>query len=267
MARRPVKKAKADYLIQSVSRALDILEAFTVSEEELGVTELSRKLKLHKNNVFRLLATLETRGYVEQDKETGNYRLGIKTFEIGSVFVHHLGLRKQARPSLEELVKHCNEAAYLGVLEERWVVYLDAVETTHPVRVVSRLGARLPSHATALGKVQLAYKAQEEIQELLGRGDLAAPTPRTLTDPARLADQLAQVAAQEYAMEDEEYEVGVRGVAVPVRDYTKRVVGAIGLVGPAARLGIERLEGELLPLVKTAAQQVSARLGYNLVPA
>lgn len=264
MARRPVKKAKADYLIQSVSRALDILEAFTVQEEELGVTELSRKLKLHKNNVFRLLATLETRGYVEQDRETGNYRLGIKAFEAGHVFLHHLGLRKQARPSLEELARQANESAYLGVLQERWVVYADMVETTHAVRAVSRLGARLPAHATALGKVQLAFKAQEELQELLGKGDLAAPTPRTLTDPARLADHLAQVAAQEYALEDEECDVGVRGVAVPIRDYTKRVVGGIGLVGPAARLSLERLEGELVPLVKTAAQQVAARLGYNL---
>lgn len=266
MARRPVKKAKADYLIQSVSRALDILEAFTVHEEELGVTELSRKLKLHKNNVFRLLATLETRGYVEQDKETGNYRLGIKTFETGEVFLHHLGLRKQARPSLEELVRQSNETAYLGLLDGRWVVHVDMVETAHAVRVVPRLGARLPAHATALGKVQLAFKAQEELQELLGTGDLAAPTPRTLTDPVRLADHLAQVAAQEYAVEDEECDAGVRGVAVPIRDYTKRVVGAMGLVGPTARLGLERIEGELLPLVKTAAQQVSGRLGYNLLP-
>lgn len=267
MARRPVKKAKADYLIQSVSRALDILEAFTVHEEELGVTELSRKLKLHKNNVFRLLATLETRGYVEQDKETGNYRLGIKNFEAGHVFLHHLGLRKQARPSLEELVRHSGETAYLGLLDGRWVVHLDMVETAHAVRVVPRLGARLPAHATALGKVQLAFKAQEELQELLGKGDLAAPTSRTLTDPVRLADHLAQVASQEYAVEDEECDAGVRGVAVPIRDYTKRVAGAIGLVGPASRLGLERIEGELVLLVRTAAQQISARLGHNPVPA
>ena len=100
-----MKKAKSDYLIQSVSRALDILEAFTPNEGELGVTELSRRLKLHKNNVFRLLATLETRGYVEQDKESGNYRLGMKTFEVANIFTHHLGLVRQARPVLDQLAQ------------------------------------------------------------------------------------------------------------------------------------------------------------------
>src|SRR3972149_2925670 len=97
------KKAKSDYLIQSVSRALDLLEAFSVKEGAWGVTELARKLKLHKNNVFRLLATLETRGYVEQDKETERYRLGAKVYEIAAVFLQHLDLRRQARPYLESL--------------------------------------------------------------------------------------------------------------------------------------------------------------------
>src|SRR5262249_57488381 len=111
-----MKKAKSDYLIQSVSRALDILEAFTPNEGELGVTELSRRLKLHKNNVFRLLATLETRGYVEQDKESGNYRLGMKTFEVANIFTHHLGLVRQARPVLDQLAQSPGEAPYLRAL-------------------------------------------------------------------------------------------------------------------------------------------------------
>ena len=96
------RKEKAEYIVQSVDRALDILESFDYHKEELGVTELAHKLNLHKNNVFRLLATLEVRRFIEQDKKTGNYRLGIKTFEIANVFLHHLGLRRQARPILEE---------------------------------------------------------------------------------------------------------------------------------------------------------------------
>ena len=261
-----MKKAKSDYLIQSVSRALDILEAFAIGQEELGVTELSRKLKLHKNNVFRLLATLETRGYVEQDRETGNYRLGMKTFEVASVFLHHLGVAKQARPVLEQLAGETGETAYLAVLDGPWVVCVDMVETGHAVRVVSQLGRRLPAHAAALGKAQLACRSHEELEQLWKQHELTAVTPRSITAPGRLGEELAQVAAQELALEDEELAPGVRGVAAPVRDYQKRVVGAIGVTGPVLRLTLERLQSELAPRVKAAAHSVSKRLGYAVIP-
>ena len=261
-----MKKAKSDYLIQSVSRALDILEAFVVGQEELGVTELSRKLKLHKNNVFRLLATLETRGWVEQDRVAGTYRLGIRTFEVASVFLHHLGLARQARPALEQLAQETGETAYLAALEGPAVVCVDMAETSQAVRVVSHLGRRFPAHATALGKVQLAYRPQEELEQIFKEHEPVAVTPRTLTDVDRLMETLARVAGQEVAVEDEELETGVRGVAAPVRDYAKRVVGAIGVVGPAFRLPLDRLEGELAARVRAAAQQVSRRLGYAVIP-
>lgn len=260
-----MKKAKSDYLIQSVSRALDILEAFTVGQEELGVTELSRKLKLHKNNVFRLLATLETRGYVEQDRGTGNYRLGMKTFEVASVFLHHLGLVKQARPVLEQLARETGETAYLGVLEGSFVVCVDMVETTQPVRVVPHLGRRLPAYATALGKAQLAFRPQDELDELWKLHELVPITARTLSLQSRLGEDLARTASQELALEDEELEVGVRAAAAPVRDYARRVVGAVGIRGPASRLTLERLETEMGPRAKAAAQQVSKRLGYAVI--
>jgi len=260
-----MKKAKADYLIQSVSRALDILEAFTATEGELGVTELSRRLKLHKNNVFRLLATLETRGYVEQDKDSGNYRLGMKTFEVASVFTYHLGLVRQARPVLEELAQATGEAAYLGVLDGVTVVCVDMVDTTQPVRVVSHLGRRLPAHAAALGKAQLAFRPQEERDEGWKRAAPAAPTARTIVELPRLAQELARVAERELAVEDEELEPGVRALASPVRDYAKRVVGAIGVRGPAFRLGLDRLETELAPRVRSAAREVSKRLGFAVL--
>jgi DNA-binding IclR family transcriptional regulator len=262
-----MKKAKSDYLIQSVSRALDILEAFAVGQEELGVTELSRKLKLHKNNVFRLLATLETRGYVEQDRETGNYRLGMKTFEVASVFLHHLGLAKQAHAVLEQLAAETGEAAYLAVLDGPWAVCIDMVETSHAVRVVSQLGRRLPAHASALGKVQLAFRPQEELEQLWKQHELVAATSRTVTDPGRLGEELARIATQDLALEDEESAPGVRGVAVPVRDYQRRVVGAVGVLGPVLRLTLERLQGELTARTRTAGQNISKRLGYAVVPA
>src|SRR5574337_310665 len=159
------KKEKADYLVQSVDRALDVLESFDYQTGELGVTELAEKLHLPKNNIFRLLATLEVRGYIEQDKKTANYRLGIKPFEVANVFLHHLGFRRQARPIIEELVDQCDETAYLAVLDGSEVIYVLVQDTTQMVRVASFPGRRLPVHCTAAGKAQLAYESADRSEE------------------------------------------------------------------------------------------------------
>jgi DNA-binding IclR family transcriptional regulator len=257
------RKDKTDYVIHSVTRALDILEAFTYQDEELGVTELSQKLSLHKNNVFRLLATLETRGYIEQDRRTGNYRLGIKTFEVASVFLEHLRLGAQAGAILESLVGKCNESAYLAVRDGAEAVYLLVEETSHTVRLAPRLGRRVPGYCTAAGKAQLAYERPERLEQLFKQQPLRRLTPHTLSDAAALLAHLREVAAQGFAVDDEEWEFGVRCVAAPVRDYSHRVVGAIGLHGPAFRFSGERIATELVPIVREAGARLSQRLGYE----
>lgn len=257
------RKDKTEYVVHAVDRALDILESFGYSKEELGVTELSNKLKLPKNNVFRLLATLECRGYIEQDRRSGNYRLGIKTFEVGNVFLHHLGLRRQARPVLEDLVAKCNETAYLAVLDGPEVVYILMQETAHTVRVASRMGHRLPAYCTAGGKVQLAHESQERLGEIFRDRPLRPWTEKTLTDMRALYAHLRQVAKQGYAIDDEELEPGVRCVAAPVRDYSRRLVAGVGLAGPVSRLSMERIESELVPLVVEAGVRLSQRLGFE----
>lgn len=259
------RKEKSEYVVQSVDRALDILEAFNYNEEELGVTELSHKLNLHKNNVFRLLATLETRGYIEQDKKTGNYRLGIKIFEVANVFLHHLGLRRQARPILEELVGKCNETAYLAVTEGTDVVYVLMHETSHTVRVIPRLGHRLPAYCTASGKIQLAYESKDRLREILRDRPLRQLTANTITDLDRLLDHLGEVARLGYAVDNEELEEGVCCVAAPVRDYSHRVVAGVGLSGPVSRFSPERIHNDLVPLVKEAGVRISQRLGCEVV--
>jgi IclR family transcriptional regulator, KDG regulon repressor len=260
------RKDKSEYVVQAVDRALDVLEAFNYQQEELGVTELSNKLKLHKNKVFRLLASLETRGYIEQDQKTGNYRLGLKTFEVANVFLHHLGLRRQARPVLEELVSKCNETAYLAVTDAVDVVYVLMHETTHTVRVMPRLGFRLPAYCTASGKVQLAHESQDRLQQLIAQGPLRKLTGNTITDLDRLREHLVQVAQQGFAVDNEELEEGVRCVAAPVRDYSHRVVAGVGLSGPVSRFGLDRIRDEFIPLVKEAGVKISQRLGYEAAP-
>jgi DNA-binding IclR family transcriptional regulator len=257
------KKDKSEYIIQAVDHALDLLEQFQGDIDELGVTELSKRLKLHKNNVFRLLATLESRSYIEQNKVTENYRLGLKTLELGQTFIKQMGLLRQSRPVLEALVRECNETTYVAILKESHIVYLDVVETDMTVRVVPRVGSRLPAYCTAAGKIQLAYMTDEELDHYLPTKDLKAYTPNTITDREAFKAHLRKIAAQGYALDNEEMDIGVCCVGAPIRDYTRRIIGAVSISGPSMRFSMERMEKELIPLVKQAGEDISSKLGFH----
>lgn len=258
-----MKKEKSDYIVQTVLHALDILEQFHDNVDELGVTDLSKRLRLHKNNVFRLLATLESRNYIEQNKLTENYRLGLKNLELGQTVIKQMGILRRSRPVLESLAQECNETCYVAVLRDAHVIYLDAVESSYPVRVASRVGTRLPVHCTAAGKVMLANATDTRWQGSQPYGELRRYTPTTITDRFELKKQLEKVAAQGYALEDEELDQEVRGIAAPIRDYTGSVVGALSISGPAMRLGEPRLHDELAPMIERAAEDISLRLGFS----
>ena len=257
------KKDKSEYIIQAVDHALDLLEQFQGDVDELGVTELSKRLKLHKNNVFRLLATLESRNYIEQNRVTENYRLGLKTLELGQTFIKQMGLLRQSRPVLEALVRECNETTYVAILKESHIVYLDVVETDLTVRVVPRVGSRLPAYCTAAGKIQLAYMTDEELDHYLPTKELKRYTPSTITDRDEFKAHLAQIAEQGYAIDNEEMDIGVCCVGAPIRDYTRRIIGAVSISGPSMRFSAERMEKELIPLVKRAGEDISTKLGFH----
>jgi IclR family KDG regulon transcriptional repressor len=257
-----VRREKSNYIIQSVSHALDVLEQFFGDAEELGVTELSKRLKLHKNNVFRLLATLESRGYIEQNRSTENYRLGIRCLQLGQSYVQHMGLLRQARPIMEQLEKQCHETACVAVLRRGAVVPVDTVEAERPVRIVSMLGESLPLHCTAVGKAHLAFESEDELKNTLPES-LARHTERTIADRQALAQHLKGVITAGYAVDTGEYLDDLRSVAVPIRDYTRSVVGSLAVSGPAYRFAPERIEKEVAPLVLKAGRELSSRLGYN----
>jgi DNA-binding IclR family transcriptional regulator len=248
-----VQREKTNYVIQSVAHALDVLEQFYGELDELGVTELSKRLKLHKNNVFRLLATLESRGYIEQNKATENYRLGIRCLQLGQTYVNQMGLLRQARPILEDVSRESRENTYVAVARRSAVVPLAVVE--------SKMSA-LPMHSTAVGKVFLAYESEEGLRHLLG-GNLEKFTDNTISDLGALADHLKGVAERGFAVDNGEYLTDVHAVAAPVRDYTRNVVGALSVAGPAYRLAPERIEKEIVPLVVKAGKDLSSRLGFH----
>ncbi|HEX9020791.1 MAG TPA: IclR family transcriptional regulator [Nitrospirota bacterium] len=257
-----MKREKTDYTIQSVSHALDILESFTKTEDELGVTELSKRLGLHKNNVFRLLATLEHRGYIEQNTTTENYRLGPKTLQIGAIFIEQRECRRQARPILEKLMAASGETAVVAVLRGNKVIYMDSVEANKTVRAISRVGAMLPAHCTAVGKAQLTALPTGEIERLYPESNLPSLTDKSIRTRDALIADLKKAAEKGYALEHEETDADVRSIAVPVKDFSKNVIAAVGIVAPVHRLTDDRLEKGVIALVQEAGNALSQKLGF-----
>jgi DNA-binding IclR family transcriptional regulator len=256
-----IRREKSNYTIQSVSHALDVLEQFNGSVDEIGVTELSKRLKLHKNNVFRLLATLEARGYIEQNKVTENYRLGLKCLQLGQTFIRQMGLLLQARSMLEDLVETTQESAFVAIRKGGAVVPLEFVEPDRPVRVVSFLGTALPAHCTAAGKVYLVFESEGGLNQTLPER-LERHTARTITDGKVLRDRMLEIAEAGYAVDEGEFSEDISSVAVPIRDYTRTLVGALAVAGPGHRLNNEAIKQEIVPKILRAGSELSKRLGY-----
>lgn len=256
-----VRREKSNYVIQSVSHALDVMEQFHGNVDEIGVTELSKRLKLHKNNVFRLLATLEARGYIEQNKITENYRLGLRCLQLGQTFIHQMGLLMQARSVLEELSQATKESAYVAIRKGNSIIPLDFVEPARTVRVVSFLGTVLPGHCTAAGKVHLVYEAEgapgQNLPENLDRF-----TANTIVDRSILREQMKLIGETGYAVERGEFAEDVNAVAVPIRDYTRSLVGTLAVIGPAHRLTEDAVTHNIAPVLLKAGAELSKRLGF-----
>jgi DNA-binding IclR family transcriptional regulator len=258
-----VRRDKTNYLIQSVAHSLDVLEQFFGDGDELGVTELSKRLKLHKNNVFRLLATLEARGYIEQNKASENYRLGIKCLHLGRRYIHHMGLVRQARPILEDLAKKSGESSFVAVVRRDGVVPLEAAEPENrPVKITPPIGEALPLHCTAIGKAHLAFDPEAQLRASLP-DQLERFTSQTIVERDRLLEQLETVTRDGYSVDSGEYFEDVSSIAVPIRDYTRSVVGSLAIAGPAYRIPCDRINQELAPIVIDAGRELSRRLGYN----
>ena len=259
-----VRSREEPETVQAVSRALAILEAMA-GEGALGLTELARKVGLKTTTAHRLLATLAARGFAEQEPATLHYRLGPKAFEIGTAALAAMDIRATARPFLKELVERLNETTNLAILDNGQIVYIDQVESTNIVivKMFARVGSRGPAHCTGSGKVLLAGLADEELAPLLRKMNLERFTASTITDPQQLLAELRRIRAQGYALDVGERDEEVRCVAAPIRNFEGRVVAAVSVSGPAARMPEELLVDRFVPVVVEATARISARLGFT----
>ena len=246
--------------VQSVDRALSILETMAESGEELGVTELGRRLGVHKATASRLVSTLADHGLVERNPDTDRYRLGLGLVRLATAATAGLGLIREARSILVQLAEEAGETTNLAVLDGDAVVNIDQVTPPHQVVNVNWVGRRTPLHCTSSGKVLLAYQPREERARLI-RGALAPRTPNTVVDRELLEAQLLEVDVKGFAWTIEELEVGLNAVAAPVRDAGGTVVAAVSVSGPAYRLTPRRIR-DCGRLVRDAGSDISRRLGF-----
>jgi len=253
--------------VQSVDRALDLLEALAAADGEVAITALAGRTGLHVSTVHRLLATLLRRGYVRQNPDTSRYFAGAKLATLAEGRSRYGELRLRARPLLRALTESTRETANLVVLDDMQAVYIDTVPSPQVVRLFTSIGNRTPLHATGAGKVLLANLAAARRDALLERLDLRSYTPRTMTDRAVLRRALDDVRDKGYAIDDEEYDEGVRCVAVAVagagaagREATSGApVAALSISAPANRLSRQRCV-ELAPVLRRTAAELAEAL-------
>jgi DNA-binding IclR family transcriptional regulator len=245
--------------VRSVDRAASLLLALGDSPASAGVTELARRLGLHKSTASRLLATLERRGLVEQDDETGKYRLGLVVIRLAEQAERTLDLRGLALPELERLARLTHETTGLGQIDGDQLLTVAQVDGPNLVAVGDWTGRATPLHCVASGKVLMATLPEREVVRIGKRG-LPRYTDRTMVDLEPLLEELARIRRRGYATAIGEFEAGLNAVAAPVRDARGQVIAAVDIWGPAFRLTPRRIP-ELAALVRESADAISVRLG------
>ncbi len=246
--------------LSSVGGALRLLKTFTAEEPELGITALAKRLGVAKSTAHRLVTTLVAEGFLEQNPVDGRYRLGLLLFALGAQVRRRMNVSEQAVPHLHELSTRSGETVHLAVLHDTEILYLRNIDSPHAIRTRSYLGVRMPAYCTSEGRALLAYSPPLVVAHVM-RARLLPRTGNTVTDKARLARLLAQVRDCGYALDDEESEDGMRGVAAPIFDASGAVVAAVGLVGPTQRVSKAGLR-KFSTLVVAAGRAISARLGH-----
>ncbi len=247
--------------LSSVTSALLVMKAFSAEEAEIGISSLAKRMGLAKSTVHRLAVTLAAEGFLEQNPETGRYRLGLSLFTLGALARRRMDVSNVSRPLLGVLRDKYQEAATLAIMSGHSIMFLHNLESGQAIGIRAHIGDHKPAFCTAEGRVLLAYGPASVTHEVLG-GERAARTPKTVCDPAELQRALEEVRVTGYAIDDEESEAGMRCLAAPVRDISGKVVAAVGLAGPTQRLTKKDLRA-MAPEVIATGDAISARLGWR----
>ncbi len=256
---RPASRSETRTGTSALQNGIQVLKAFSREEPVLGVTEISRRVGLHKSTVSRILATLEVNALVERQPTSGRFRLGVGVIELASPMLANLDVRRVARPFLEELTRATGETTGLLVWSQGAAVSVEQVASPRKVKHTIPLGTQFREHVSASVKVFLAEAPPEEVQQLIDQG-LPQYTDRSVVDPDVYTETLQRVRERGCAVNDGETSDEEVGIAAPVHDHRDRTVAVVLLSAPRYRTPPERVE-ELGPRVKQTAADISVRLG------
>ena len=249
-------------IIQSVERALMIMELFDEHTTELKITEISERMDLHKSTVHSLLKTLQEHSYIDQNQDNGKYRLGLKLAERGNFVISNIDIRKAAHKYLIELAAKTGQTVHLGMLDGREGVYIDKVDGEQSIIRYSRIGRRLPLHSTAIGKVLLAYQEPQAATRLLQGYHYQQQTAKTIMNEAVLRNEIEKIQQQGYALDNQENEQGVQCAAVPIFKGKGKVLAAISISTLISRVSDEEL-AIFIDILKSSCQQLSEQMKYD----
>ena len=244
--------------LKTVDRALQVLLQFNEKHPEWSTGELAQTLGLHRSIVYRILATLEHRGFVTQTGHRRRFRLGLKLVQLGNVVLAGIDLRQAAYPIMTRLVRETGESAFLTVVSGDESVCVDKIDSPQQIRVTLTIGGRYPLHAGASNKVLLAYLPPVTIDGLVAKG-LDPITPNTITDPTRLKENLAMIRKQGWVHSIGELTPSVAAVAVPLWNSNGSVIAALSIAGLASRFSEDKLP-MLIGKTCQAAEEISAQL-------
>lgn len=248
--------------VQSVDRALDILELLSNFQQGLNIKDISEKLDLHKSTVHRLLGTLIYKGYVEQHKDSNKYYVTLKLFQLGSRKIENIDLIDISKPYLIQLAKTSEEVVHLVMRDDADIIYVDKVEGNQTIRMHSRIGNRSPMYCTGVGKAILSTLSREEIKDVWDKSQIQKLTDKTIVTLDHMYKTIDTIQERGYALDDEENEIGVRCIAVPILDFKGDSYAAISISGPANRMTEEKINLYSKELIRSS-KEISAQLGYK----
>lgn len=254
---------KEENSVQSVERALSILEYLAEEKRACGITEIGNAVSLHKSTVHRLIKTLVNKGYIEQEIDSDKYSLGNRVLFLAGSVLDRMDVRNIARPYIVKLSERVNEVVHLSILDGDEAVYIDKVEGLRQgsFRMNSQIGKRVPLYCTAVGKVMLSKLEDEEVAKILSHYEMRKYTTNTITDVESFIKELAKTRQLGYATDEMEHEEGIRCIAAPIYDRKGDIVAAISISGPVFYITEERFPYIKIELLNTA-ENISKQLGY-----
>jgi IclR family transcriptional regulator, KDG regulon repressor len=249
--------------VQSLERALTILNKLSEYPDGIQITRLSEQVGLTKSTIHRLLATLSSMNYVVKDEETDKYKLGLQVLFLSRNLLNNSDIVTVSKPFLEKLSQEVNETVHLCIEDRGEVVYIDKIESTQTIRMYSRVGSRAPMYCTGVGKILLSDKNPDVFEEIVSKINFIPKTPSTITSKEQFIEEIEKVKSQGYALDNAENEIVLRCIAAPIFDHKGKIIASFSISGPSNRVTLELINDSLIEKMKQYSIAISRNLGYT----